>query len=778
MKKDSNTYVPLDVQSSYSIGKSICTIPKLVKKARDLRLPALALTDDGFMFGAKEFYNQCRYRGGAYGELPPIKPIIGLSLHVFGYGAFHTLRLLAKDAKGYHNLVRMASEGAKFEKPADHSVDFQTVEKWHEGLICLTEERDAAFVERCMGLFGEDFAFEATSDDCDFSTWPSVMVCAANPVRQLEAGDAEALDVWRAICSHVPVNELPPFPNALPRHLLSPDEMAARFIKHPEWIENTAKLAERIGPFELNAGQVLPDFPLPRGFGDKSEYLEHVALEGADRRWGGQTDEDGGLAAVGDVAVADEIMDIEDRGYFDFVAYFLIVSEFVDAARKMGVHVGPGRGQAAGSALAYALGITEIDPIMHGLLFERFLNPDKESISDIGIDFDEDGRDKVVRHLVGKYGEDNVAGIATFGVDSPQSAIRGVAKTLGVPKSRGDALASLALVSWRLPAWEKTLEKSEELRRIYGSGKGLECRILHIAEKLCGCVRSVGVHACGFVISPRKLTDILPVLAVDGMAVRYVTQYAANPVEDVGLVKFDLLGLKALSDQKRCVELVSARTGEAIDLSAIPEDDEQALSVFARGDTVGIFQFESDGIREVLRQLKPTRFADIVALNVLYRPGVMEYLPQFIRRKNGEESPTCAHPLMENVLEETYGMTIYQEQIMQLARKLAGFSRGESDTLRKALGKKKQQEIDEFREKFIVGCLANPKFRIGEWEDEDAAKLLAGRIFREWEQFSLYAFSKSHAACYALIAYRSAYLKAHWPEEFEMALRNNCALRP
>jgi DNA polymerase-3 subunit alpha len=267
-------------------------------------------------------------------------------------------------------------------------------------------------------------------------------------------------------------------------------------------------------------------------------------------------------------------------------------------------------------------------------------------------------------------------------------------------------------------------------------------------------------------------------MEVDGMAVRHVTQYAANPVEDVGLVKFDLLGLKTLSDQKRCLELIEARTGETIELSAIPEDDEQALSVFARGDTEGIFQFESDGIREVLRQLKPTHFADIVALYVLYRPGVMEYLPPFIRRKNGEESPTCDHPLMESILEETYGMAIYQEQIMQLAQKMAGLARGESDTLRKALGKKEPQLIDEFREKFIKGCLANPNFRIGEWEDADAAKALAGGIFREWEKFSLYAFNKSHATCYALIAYRSAYLKAHWPEEFAMALRNNCALRP
>ena len=773
MMKDNKRYIPLDVQSSYSIGKSICTIPKLVLKARKLGLPAIALTDGGFMFGAKEFYNQCRYRGGAYGELPSIKPIIGLSLCVFGDGAFHVLKLLAKDAIGYHNLVRIASEGSVFEKPADHSVDFQTVEKWHDGLICLTEETDGAFLERCLGLFREDFAFEATSDDCDFSAWPSVMVCAANPVRQLEAGDDETLDVWKAICSHVSVNELPLLPNALPRHLLSPDEMAARFITHPEWIENTARLAERIGAYDLDAaGLELPSFSMPDGFAGRFEYLRYLAFEGAKMRWGNPLPDE----VMGRLEY--ELSVIASRKRLDVVLYLLVVRDYVEAARRMGVAVGPGRGLVGGSAVAYALGITGVDPLKHGLLFERFLNPDKDNLPDIDIDFDEEGVAKVLDYLVGKYGEDHVARIATFAVESPRTGIRDVANALGICGTQSEALAALApLYPWR-QTFESALRDSEELRRVYESGKGLECQILHLAEKLCGCVRQVGVHACGVVISPGKLTDILPVMAVDGMAVRHVTQYDGRHVEDVRLVKFDLLGLKALSDQKRCVELVSARTGETIDLSAIPEDDEQALSVFARGDTEGVFQFESDGIREVLRQLKPTRFADIIALNVLYRPGVMEYLPQFIRRKNGEEPPTCAHPLMENVLEETYGMVIYQEQIMQLAQKMARFSRGESDTLRKALGKKEQQLIDEFREKFIVGCLANPNFRIGEWKDEDAAKALAGSIFREWEKFSLYAFNKSHAACYALVAYRSAYLKAHWPEEFAMALRNNCAPRP
>ena len=762
-----NGYIPLDIQSSYSIGKSICTIPKLVRKARELRLPALALTDDGFLFGAKEFYNECRRLGGSYGDLPPIKPIIGLSLDVFFEdGAFHTIRLLAKNAIGYHNLIRIASDGTDFEDPVEHPIDFVTIFKWHEGMICLTEETDAEFVESCLELFGEDFAFEATGDDGDFSAWPSVMVCAANPVRQLEAGDGEALDAWRAICLEKTVDELAPLDGDLPRHLMSPDEMAARFRKHPEWLENTVKLAERVETFDLDRPHPLCAFPIPEGFADAPDYLRHRVREGAKARWGDPLPED--VAAQMDYELS--VLGRRCEVGCDAASYLLVVADYIEAARRMGVAVGLGRGGAGGSAVAYALGITGVDPLKHGLLFERFLNPDKDNLPDIDIDFDEEGVSKVLEYLVGKYGEDHVARIATFGSESPRSAIRNIARALDIPSGKGEALAALApAYPWR-QTFESVLRESEELRRIYESGNGVESRILHLAEKLCGCIRQVGVHACGFVISPEAMTAVAPVMRWGGAPVHYVTQYGGWHVEEVGLVKFDILGLKTLSDQKQCVELVSARTGVGIDLSAIPEDDGKTLAVFARGNTEGIFLFESEGIREVLRKLKPARFSDIAALNALYRPGVMEWLPEFIRRKNGEEPVTSAHPLMEDVLVETYGMAVYQEQIMQLAQKLAGFTPGESDSLRKALGRKKQQLIDAFRERFIVGCLANPRFRIGEWEEEDAAKALAERIFREWEKFALYAFCKAHALCYALLAYRSAYLKAHWRDEFAMAL--------
>jgi DNA polymerase-3 subunit alpha len=769
-----NNYVPLDVQSSYSIVKSICTIPKLVRKARELGLPALALTDDGFLFGAKEFHNECRRLGGSYGDLPSIKPVIGLSIGVAEDGVVHTIRLLAKNADGYRNLVRIASEGARFEKPADHSVDFLAVKKWHDGLICLTEETDVTFVERCLALFGDDFAFEATGNDCDFSAWPSVTVCAANPVRQLGAEDGEALDAWRAICSGTKVDELAPLAGDMPRHLMSPDEMAERFLNHPEWLENTVRLAERVESFDLNRPPAICAFPIPEGFADALDYLRHRVMEGAKTRWGDPLPKD--VVARLDYELS--VIGRRQMAGCDAISYLLIVADYVEAARRMGVAVGPGRGGAGGCAVAYALGITDVDPMKHGLLFERFLNPDKENLPDIDIDFDEEGVAKVLEYLVGKYGEDHVARIATFGSESPRSAIRNVARVLDVPGARGEALASLApFYPWR-QTFESVLRASEELRRIYESGNGAESRILHLAEKLCGCIRQVGVHACGFVISAEAMTDVAPVMRLDGAPVHYVTQYGGWHVEEVCLAQFDLLGLKALSDQKRCVGLIEEKTGEKIDLETIPDDDSKTFAVFADGNTDGVFQFESDGIREVLRKLKPARFSDIVAMNALYRPGVMDWLPAFIRRKNGEEPPTCPHPLMEDVLAETYGMTVYQEQVMLLAQKLAGFTPGESDTLRKALGKKKQQLIDEFREKFIAGCLANPEFRIGVWRDESAARALAEKIFQSWEKFALYAFCKSYALCYALLACRSAYLKAHWPEEFEKALRNNCALRP
>lgn len=753
-------YVPLDVQSSYSIGRSICAIPKIVDKARSMRLPAIALADEGVMFGAVKFYMRCVRNWGSDADTPQIKPILGITLDVFGDGAFHTLRLIAKNADGYRNLILVSSERAMPCESVEHPVDFKTIEKWRDGLICLTEETDPALVERCIAVFGDDFVFEATSDDCDFSAWPSVMVCAANPVRQIDKDDTNAQEIWKAIRAGKGRQSPTRRKCHAPRHLLSPDEMAGLFPSHPDWIANTLRLAERVEPFSIHVGRDTLAFPVPDGFAGRLEWLRHLAFEGAKSRWGDPLPEKVCERLEYELSV------IAGRKSFDAVSYLLVVRDIIETARRIGVFVGPGRGSASGSAIAYSLGITDVDPLKHGLLFERFLNPDTDTAPDIDIDFDEEGRYEVLRHLVKAYGEDHVAHVATFSELSPQNAIREVAKDIGVPEDVIDALARLAPAYLRRQTFDQALRDSERLRRFYDRRDGAESWILHLAEKLCGCVQHVGVHACGFVISAQSLKDRIPLMHADDETVPFVSQCDGWDVEDVGLVKFDFLGLKELSKQRRLVKLILAKTGEDIDLSRIPEDDERTLAVFAHGQTEGIFQFESEGVRKVLLQLKPTRFSDIVACYAMFRPGIMEYLQQFILRKKGKGPYVCEHPLMEDCLAETYGMTIYQEQVMRLARKLAGFTRGESDSLRKALGKKQQDRIDVFQEKFELGCLANPDFRIGKWRDEDQAKELAAQIFNDLEHISLYAFMKTHAVCYTLVAYRSAYLKAHWPKEY------------
>ena len=456
-----------------------------------------------------------------------------------------------------------------------------------------------------------------------------------------------------------------------------------------------------------------------------------------------------------------------------FPSYFLIVHDYVDAARRMGVWVGPGRGSAAGSAVAYALGITSVDPIKHKLLFERFLNPDRISMPDIDIDFDDAGRGKVIKYLCDKYGSDHVAHIVTFGQMAPRSAIKDVARVLEMSVREANRLACHVPDVPKV-TFKQALSESKELRNAYEQGTPLEKKILCIAEKLEGCVRQPGVHACGIVISRKPLSEILPVMPLGNDRApgepELITQYDGQHVESVGLVKFDILGLRTLAIHKDCVKLIRERKVEVLDLDNIPYDEPETMEVFARGYTEHIFQFESDGMTHWLMALKPKCFEDLVAMNALYRPGPIAYIPTFVRRKNGEEPVVYDHPLMGEELRETYGVTVYQEQIMILSRKLAGFTRGESDKLRKAMGKKRLDIMEEMKVKFVEGCLANPDFRIGEWRDETAARSLCAKIWKDWESFASYAFNKSHAVCYAWLAYQTAYLKAHYPEEFMLAL--------
>lgn len=761
-----NNYVPLDVCSSYSMGNSICQIPRLVRKAREMGFPAIALADRNFMFGVAEFHAACHSRQTrVYGELPPIKPIIGRSIAATMNEKHHVIRLYAKNKTGYRNLVRISSAEVQPQGAQDRFIAFSDIEKWREGLICMTSDTEPDFVDKCLRVFGDDFAFMTENDGFDCSAWPSVMVCAANPVRFIEKSDAEACDVCCALFDGKKWTDSNRRHCSGDEYLLSREEMSVRFPKHPEWIENTVKITERIEDYEICEAPDVVEFPIPQGGSNEADYLASLAYEGMKKRWGEPTPPE--IVERIDF----ELHVIKTMG---FPSYFLIVHDYVEAARRMGVWVGPGRGSAAGSAVAYALGITSVDPIKHRLLFERFLNPDRISMPDIDIDFDDAGRGKVIEYLCDKYGRDHVAHIVTFGQMAPRSAIKDVARVLEYPIHKANELAGLVPNEPRM-TFRRALETSSKFRDRYKSGDEVQKKILRIAEKIEGCVRQPGIHACGIVISRKPFSETLPVMPL-GANERapgepdLVTQYDGQHVESVGLVKFDILGLRTLTIHKDCVKLLRERKGQVIDLDKIPYDEPETMAVFAKGDTGHIFQFESDGMTRWLMALKPRCLDDLVAMNALYRPGPIAYIPTFVRRKNGEEPVTYDHPLMEEMLRETCGVTVYQEQVMLLSRKLAGFTRGESDKLRKAMGKKVMEVMLELKDKFVAGCLANPDFRIGEWQDEAAARSLCAKIWKDWEAFASYAFNKSHAVCYAWLAYQTAYLKAHYPEEFAMAV--------
>ncbi|MBQ8125880.1 MAG: DNA polymerase III subunit alpha, partial [Kiritimatiellae bacterium] len=491
--------------------------------------------------------------------------------------------------------------------------------------------------------------------------------------------------------------------------------------------------------------------------------------------------------------------EVEDRVQFEldtirtmgFPGYFLIVHDYIASARELGVWVGPGRGSAAGSAVAYALGITNVDPLKYDLLFERFLNPDRISMPDIDVDFDDAGREKVLDYVTKKYGADHVAHIVTFGQMAAKSAIKDVGRVMDYPLADTNKLAGLVPNTPKI-TFKKARKESPELEEKFNSPDPVVHKLMARAARLEGCIRQPGVHACGVIISRDPIVETLPVMPTpekggrkklgDGAAQGdklLTTQYDGHFVEPVGLLKMDFLGLKTLSVEKECVKLLKEcgspvppellnADGE-LDTDRIPDDDKATYELFGRGETTGLFQFESDGMKKWLIALQPERLTDLVAMNALYRPGPMEYIPTFVDRKQGRQPVTYDHPLMESRLKDTYGVTVYQEQVMLLSRDLAGFTRGESDKLRKAMGKKLMDVMAELKEKFVTGCLANPGFRVDKWADEAEAKKLIEKIWKDWEAFASYAFNKSHAVCYAWVAYQTGYLKAHYPAEFMCA---------
>ncbi|MBR0197760.1 MAG: DNA polymerase III subunit alpha [Kiritimatiellae bacterium] len=634
-----------------------------------------------------------------------------------------------------------------------------------------------------------------------------IRVIATNDVHFLDKDDDDSHDVLLALSTGTKLSDTKRMIYTGEEYFKTPDEMATLFAECPEVISNTLEVADRIEEYNLDSDPIMPKFEIPASFGSEektrekydkatlesmyppgrmeklggydktvriqfeAEYLEHLVWEGAKKRWG-------------DFEKNSDILErlkfeLETVRTMGFPGYFLIVQDYISAARKMGVWVGPGRGSAAGSAVAYALGITNVDPLKFDLLFERFLNPDRISMPDIDVDFDDAGRERVIEYVTKKYGADHVAHIVTFGQMAAKSAIKDVGRVMDYPLSDTNKLADLVPNTPKITL-KKARAESPELDEAFDSGPEVVQTLLERAARLEGSIRQPGVHACGIIISRDPLIETLPVMPTPekGNAKTsqdsseqdklLTTQYDGHYVEPVGLLKMDFLGLKTLTVEKECAALLKER-GIDLDPDKIPDDDKLTYELFGRGETTGLFQFESDGMKKWLMALQPERLTDLVAMNALYRPGPMEYIPTFVRRKQGVEPVTYDHPLMEKYLKDTYGVTVYQEQVMLLSRLLAGFTRGESDKLRKAMGKKLMDIMNELKAKFVKGCLSNPEFRVDKWQDEKEAEKLIEKIWTDWEAFASYAFNKSHAVCYAWVAYQTGYMKAHYPAEFMCA---------
>ncbi len=775
----------LHVHTQYSILDGASKISLLVDKVKSLGMDSLAITDHGNMFGVKEFHNIATKKG--------IKPIIGCEIYVARRSLTEVtekedrsgdhLILLAKDISGYKNLIKLISTAwikGFYYKPR---VDKELLAKYHEGIIassaCLageipdeilngTIEGAEAALKSYLDIFGDDFYLEIqrheTYDpDADTTVFPNqqkvievikklsakynVRIIATNDVHFINAEDAEAHD--RLICINTGkfIDDTDRLRYTKQEYIKSEEEMRTIFSDIPEAIDNVPDLVAKIEKYKIDHEFIMPDFELPEDYTDKNEYLRSLTYNGAKERWGT-------LSREHTERIDFELETIAKMG---FPGYFLIVQDFMKAAREMGVSVGPGRGSAAGSAVAYCLKITDIDPIKYRLLFERFLNLDRISMADIDIDFDEDGRESVLKYVVNKYGHDKVAHIITFGSMAAKMAIRDVARVQRLPLPDADRLAKLVPERPGVTL-SQAYNEVPELAKERESSNKLIASTLKYAEVLEGSIRQTGVHACGIIIGKESLDNYLPLCTAKDTDL-YVTQYDGNHVESVGLLKMDFLGLKTLSIIRDAVENVKKSLGTEINIDSIPLDDSKTFELFSKGETTGVFQFESTGMKRYLRDLEPNRFEDLIAMNALYRPGPMEYIPKFINRKHGRENIDYMVPAMEKYLSDSYGITVYQEQVMLLSQELAGFTKGEADSLRKAMGKKKRSIMDEMKIKFFEGC-----------KKRGYNENIVTRIWTDWEAFAQYAFNKSHSTCYALIAYQTGYLKANYPAEFMAAV--------
>jgi len=804
-------FVHLHNHSQFSVLQATSRINQLVDAAVNDNMPAIAITDHGNLMGAFHFIKAIKGHNAKVEDDQKIKPIIGCEFYVCEDHKDKTRRddgyqvvFLAKNKAGYHNLAKLTSAAYVDGFYYVPRIDRKLVEQYKAHLIVLSgntygevpakilnvgDRQAEEALQWWHGQFGEDFYIElmrhgeegedrANEVLIEFSRKYNIPLIATNNTYYTKKEEANAHDILLCVKEGekqaTPIGRGRGFRYGFPNqeyYFKSGEEMKKLFQDVPEAILNIQALVDKIEAFELARDVLLPQFDIPEAYqvaddsdGKKGEnnYLRYLTYEGAKLRYKELTEE---ISERIDF----ELDVIANTGY---PGYFLIVQDFIAAAREMDVSVGPGRGSAAGSVVAYCLKITNIDPIKYDLLFERFLNPDRVSMPDIDIDFDDEGRGRVMDYVIEKYGSNQVAQIITYGTMAAKSSIRDTARVLDLPLGEADRIAKL-LPNMKLgkifSSSDQELKKSlraDELLKVneiknLADEDSISGQTIQQAKVLEGSLRNTGIHACGVIITPDDITQFVPVATAKDSDL-YVTQFDNSVVEDAGLLKMDFLGLKTLTLIKDTVKLVKYKHNIDLDPDRFSLDDVKTYELFQRGETVGIFQYESAGMQKYLKDLKPTVFADLIAMNALYRPGPLEYIPSFVDRKNGNEEIAYDLPAMEEYLEETYGITVYQEQVMLLSQKLAGFSKGDADVLRKAMGKKIFALLQKLKPQFIDGGKAN-----GHPEP------VLEKIWKDWEAFAAYAFNKSHSTCYAWIGYQTAYLKAHYPAEYMAAVLSN-----
>ena len=800
-------FVHLHVHSQYSILDGMAPVKALVDKAIADGMRGMAITDHGNMYGIKEFHDYVAQINKKRGDDEKFKPIFGCEVYVAWKDRHdrsdkrdngNHLILLAKNLKGYKNLIKIVShawtEGMYYHPRTDHS----ELEKYHEGIICCSACLGGEVPQLIMGgqmnqaretvkwfknVFGDDYYLElqrhkATVAHANHETYErqcmvndvliqfaremDIKLICTNDSHFVNEEDADAHERLICVSTGKKLTDDNVMLYSKQEWFKTQEEMNGVFADVPEALQNTNEILDKVEIYSIDHAPILPDFPLPDGFDNEDDYLRYLVYEGAKERWPELDEEHRERLDF-------ELETIKNMG---FPGYFLIVQDYIKMAPKLGCSVGPGRGSAAGSAVAYCLGITKIDPMKYDLLFERFLNPDRISLPDIDTDFDDDGRAAVLNYVTEKYGADKVAHIVTYGTMAAKSAIKDVARVEDLSIAESNRLAKF------IPSTPNDMPEEKPGKKYKITVKNcLECfnefraeldnedprvgETIRFAEKLEGSIRSTGVHACGVIIGHDPISDWVPVsTATDSDGERIiVTQYEGGVIESTGLIKMDFLGLKNLSIIKEALANIKLNHGIDIDIEKIPIDDPKTYELYCKGQTAGTFQFESAGMQKYLIELHPTCFEDLIAMNALYRPGPMEYIPQFINRKHGVEPIEYDISCMEKYLKETYGITVYQEQVMLLSRQLAGFTRGQSDTLRKAMGKKQIDKMNELETLFYEG---------GEKNGHD--KKVLNKIWEDWKKFASYAFNKSHATCYSWVAYQTAYLKANYPSEYMAAV--------